>query len=206
MTVGLMRRGAVAVASLVALSACGSGDGGADTPDPSPTSSIPDESGDAVGGDYQYDTTFSGDDLLAEDVSSVDIPDTTSSITWRFPRDFLDDTETSATDPDNDRSYIALTADLDTDFESAVGDLMARYSDLDDAVIATRDVMVGDQQAVAFSVKRVGFRSDLLVAFAVDDTTVVAVNYSSADPDEEIPAEKVEAFNQMVGSVALEAS
>ncbi len=202
--IGSTRRWLVAVAGAIVLSACGSTDGAEPAP-PSPSASSK-ESGDAGGSDYAYDTTFTGDDLLATDLSSLDIPDTASSITWRFPSDFLDDTATSAIDPDNDRSYLSITADLDTDLETAVNALKRRYSNLDDAVIGSSDVRVGDRDGVAFSVERVGFRSDLLVAFAIDETTVVAVNYSSADPQDEPAPQKVKAFNQMVGSVQLKSS
>lgn len=191
---------AVAVAAVLGLSGCGSEDEQEAAPSPSAST---EESPDAAAGAYAYDTTFSGDDLLADEESSVDIPGTSSSITWRFPGDFLDDTETTATDPDNEDSYISLSADLDTDLETAVSDLMQRYEDLEDAVITSSEVKVGDQDGVAFSVVREGDRSDLLVAFAVDDTTIVAVNYSSADPAEKPTPETVQKFNQMVGSVAL---
>lgn len=184
------------VVAVLALAGCsGSSDDGSSGP-PAATSSTSSAPSDA----YPYDTTFSGDDLLSSEVSSLAIPGTSSTITWRFPAGFVpDDTLTNANGPD-DESYVGVSADLDTDLDSAVESVKRR---MEDRAIRTSDVTVNGRDGVALSVDIAGERTVLGVYFMIDDSTVVAVQYGTYTPDQEPTPATVRSFNQMAASVAL---
>lgn len=203
---------AAAVLVLLGSAACGgSSAGGSDGASASETAS-PSEGGgssaDAGTGEYPYDLSDPGDDLLVPSRRGVVISGTDTEMSWQWPASFEVQDAQQATNDDGDATFTLTTgAKPDgTDPESEAESTAAQAGDGVESQVY--EVTVGDREFWVATVDA-GEGSLSLRAFfhsPEGQQATYAVLLTSGAGLGEVPDERVDELHQMVASLELEPS